>query len=119
MNIVRRFGIALSFISLTVAVQPVFAQENMPVDLTGTWRWFAHEDWHERAAGPDPGRYWGIPLNDAARMRADTYAEDWIYTSALLQCSRPDDSTAGFGPHADRKDRGSSFASGCRVSDLF
>src|SRR5438046_1164594 len=86
MNIVRRFGIALSFISLTVAVQPVFAQENMPVDLTGTWRWFAHEDWHERAAGPDPGRYWGIPLNDAARMRADAYAEDWIYTSALLQC---------------------------------
>ncbi len=86
MIVVRRFGIALGLIPLIWVVQPLYAQENMPVDLTGTWRWFAHEDWHERAAGPDPGPYWGIPLNDAARMRADTYAEDWIYTSALPQC---------------------------------
>lgn len=66
--------------------QPLFAQENMPTDLSGTWRWIAHEDWHERVMGPDPGRYWGLPLNDAARMRADTYAEDWIWTSSILQC---------------------------------
>jgi glyoxylase-like metal-dependent hydrolase (beta-lactamase superfamily II) len=73
-------------IFLVLTFRPVLAQENMPVDLSGTWRWISHEDWHERVMGPDPGRYWGIPLNDAARMRADTYAEDWIYTSSLLQC---------------------------------
>jgi glyoxylase-like metal-dependent hydrolase (beta-lactamase superfamily II) len=81
-----RVTIAAGLLFLTLASQPCLGQENMPVDLTGTWRWIAHEDWHERVMGPEPGRYWGIPLNDAARMRADTYAEDWIYTSSLLQC---------------------------------
>ena len=79
-----------------VGVQPAWAQENMPVDLTGTWRWIAHENWHERVMGPDPGRYWGIPLNDAARMRADTYAEGWVWQSSILQC-RPRSPT--YQPH--------------------
>jgi hypothetical protein len=39
MIIVRRFGIALSLLPLIWAVQPLCAQENMPVDLTGTWLW--------------------------------------------------------------------------------
>jgi cyclase len=65
---------------------PLYAQENQPVDLTGTWRWIAHEDWFERQKGADPGQYWGIPLNDAARMRADTYDEEWISASEILQC---------------------------------
>src|SRR5207249_8653835 len=34
----------------------------------------------------DPGEYWGLPLNDAARMRADTYNAQWISTSPELQC---------------------------------
>jgi cyclase len=66
--------------------RPVFAQEHSPVDLTGTWRWFSHEDVHERIPGVDLGEYWGLPLNDAARMRADTYNEEWVTTSYILQC---------------------------------
>src|ERR1051325_8334274 len=63
------------------------AQENSPVDLSGTWRWVNQEDATNRYQGVDPGgRYEGLPLNDAARMRADTYSEEWLSTSPLLQC---------------------------------
>src|SRR4029077_13925436 len=66
---------------------PSFAQENSPVDLSGTWRWVNQEDSTNRLAGLDPGgRYEGLPLNDAARMRADTYSEEWVSSSPLLQC---------------------------------
>ena len=63
-----------------------YAQERSPVDLTGTWRWVHHEDEYEHEPGADPGEYWGLPLNDAARMRADTYNEEWVSTATLLQC---------------------------------
>lgn len=70
----------------SLASRPVFAQENSPVDLTGTWRWLGHEDERDRNPGAYPGDYRGLPLNDAARMRADTYDEEWNSTSPLLQC---------------------------------
>ena len=87
MNFVNRFGVKCG-LTLMAAVPflPLFAQEHMPVDLTGTWRWVHHEDQYEHEPGADPGEYWGIPLNDAARMRADTYNETWITSSPLLQC---------------------------------
>src|SRR5437762_13299213 len=75
--------VALAFGALAVNV---FAQENSPLDLSGTWRWLHYEDLRERAPGAYPGDYMGIPLNDAARMRADTYDEEWISSSPLLQC---------------------------------
>ena len=66
---------------------PSFGQDNSPVDLSGTWRWVNQEDSTNRLSGVDPGgRYEGLPLNDAARMRADTYSEEWLSTSPLLQC---------------------------------
>ena len=57
-----------------------------PQDLTGTWRWISQEDERDRAPGAYPGDYRGLPLNDAARMRADTYDEEWNSTSPLNQC---------------------------------
>src|SRR5438105_12777759 len=78
-----RAGIVL--LALLVAI-PVFAQENSPLDLSGTWRWIHYEDLRERHPGAYPGDYLGIPLNDAARMRADTYDEEWLSSSPLLQC---------------------------------
>src|SRR5688572_5540316 len=79
------FGIwDLGFTS--VAGVPALAQENSPLDLTGTWRWIPHEDERDRNPGAYPGDYRGLPLNDAARMRADTYDEEWNSTSPLLQC---------------------------------
>ena len=69
-----------------LASRPVFAQENRPIDLTGTWRWLPQEDERDRNPGAYPGDSRGIPLNDAARMRADSYDEEWISTSPFLQC---------------------------------
>jgi glyoxylase-like metal-dependent hydrolase (beta-lactamase superfamily II) len=71
---------------LVLFSRSLFAQENSPIDLSGTWRWVEHEELDERRFGPDPGQYWGLPINDAARMRADTYSEEWVSASALLQC---------------------------------
>jgi glyoxylase-like metal-dependent hydrolase (beta-lactamase superfamily II) len=88
MNTASRAGIVL--VSLSFAAVPIFAQggkgEGAPTDLSGTWRKIGHEDVHDRGSGPDPGEYWGLPLNDAARMRADTYNEEWVSTSYILQC---------------------------------
>ena len=87
MNALNRYRIAAGLLLLAVIVaRPVFAQENSPLDLSGTWRWIHYEDLRERHPGAYPGDYLGIPLNDAARMRADTYDEEWLSSSALLQC---------------------------------
>lgn len=80
-----RIAAGLVFVAV-LASRPVFAQENWPVDLTGTWRWINQEDERDRNPGAYPGDYRGLPLNDAARMRADTYDEEWNSTSPLMQC---------------------------------
>src|SRR3989338_7635715 len=67
------------------AARPVSVQENSPIDLTGTWRWLPYEDERDRNPGAYPGDYRGLPLNDAARMRADTYDEEGNATAPLLQ----------------------------------
>ena len=80
-----RFAAVLVLL-LSAAARPVLVQENSPIDLTGTWRWLPYEDERDRTPGAYPGDYRGLPLNDAARMRADTYDEEWNATSSLLQC---------------------------------
>jgi len=42
-------------------------------DITGKWSPRYHEDSQDRIEGPDLGDYTGIPLNDAARFRADAW----------------------------------------------
>ena len=87
MKTVNRSSVAGALIFLvSCAARPALAQENSPLDLTGTWRWINHEDERDRNPGAYPGDYRGIPLNDAARMRADTYDEEVNATSLLLQC---------------------------------
>src|SRR4026207_1357804 len=84
LNRSRAAGALILLVSL--AARPALAQENSPIDLTGTWRWINHEDERDRNPGAYPGDYRGLPLNDAARMRADTYDEEVNATSLLLQC---------------------------------
>ena len=80
-------AIAGLLLYLLASVDPLSAQQNSPVDLTGTWVWVNHEDATNRFRGVDPGgRYEGLTINDAARMRGDTYSEEWVSTSPLLQC---------------------------------
>jgi hypothetical protein len=55
------------------------------VDFTGEWAPRFHEDEPERVPGPELGDYLGIPINDAARMRATTW-EASIQTLPEWQC---------------------------------
>lgn len=55
------------------------------VDLAGYWHNPMQEDNPERFGGPLSGEYIGIPLNDAARMRADSWNAS-ILTVLERQC---------------------------------
>jgi len=53
---------------------PAFSQ----VDLSGEWGQTLHEDQPERGPGPDIGDYTALPINDAARLRGDSWdANKW------------------------------------------
>ena len=62
--------------------RPAFAQ----VDFAGQWSPLFHEDFPERLPGPELGDYMGIPINEAARLRADSYDADRISIVSEYQC---------------------------------
>jgi glyoxylase-like metal-dependent hydrolase (beta-lactamase superfamily II) len=54
------------------------AKAHGAADLSGAWVQKMHEDRDERAYGPDIGDYLGLPINAAARLRAETWdAAKW------------------------------------------
>jgi hypothetical protein len=57
------------FLLAMLASVPAWAQ----IDPSGEWAPRFHEDQPERIPGPDLGDYLGLPINDAARMRGDTW----------------------------------------------
>ena len=65
---------------MTLASQPVFAQ----ADISGDWQVIEHEDTTGHAADL-PGEYLELPLNDAGRLRADSWNQS-IQTLAEHQC---------------------------------
>ena len=54
---------------VVLAAAPASAQ----MDLAGDWRALMHEDRDERIPGPELGEFFGIPINDAARWRAELW----------------------------------------------
>ena len=67
------FSLSFLFISTTLTTTVVRAQ----VDLSGVWAEKLHEDWNARG-DVFIGDYVSLPINDATRMRADTWdAEQW------------------------------------------
>jgi len=73
----------IRFLAVTLlASAPVFGQ----VDFSGNWAPLYHEDLPDRIPGPELGDYLGLPLNDAARLRADSYDADRISVVAEYQC---------------------------------
>ncbi len=60
---------AIGLFLLLIAPSPVLAQR----DLAGNWAALYHEDQPHRIPGPDLGDYTGIPLNDAGRLKADSW----------------------------------------------
>ena len=67
-NAVCKIAGSLSLLGF-IAVVPAMAQ----VDLAGEWNPRFHEDQPERIPGPEIGDYLGLPINDAARLRADSW----------------------------------------------
>ena len=62
--------IAASLLLLgALAGSPLLAQ----IDPSGEWAPRFHEDQPERIPGPDIGDYLGLPINDAARLRGDSW----------------------------------------------
>jgi hypothetical protein len=73
----------MSFVLLAalLSATPAAAQ----VDFSGEWAPRIHEDQPERVPGPDLGDYLGIPINDAARLRAQAWDAS-IMTLPEWQC---------------------------------
>ena len=82
---------AVAIASCARAVAPAFAES----DFTGKYRKLNHSDAAKRGSGPEIGDYTGLPLNDAARMRADAW-EASLFTIPEYQC-RPHT-----GPYSER-----------------
>ena len=72
-------------LAVAIAVGPAsaLAQE---IDFSGQWAPIYHEDGPERLPGPELGDYLGLPINDAARLRADSYDADRISAVSEYQC---------------------------------
>jgi hypothetical protein len=80
----RTTGIVAAALPLLIlaGAAPVAAQ----VDFTGQWAPLYHEDTIERIPGPELGDYTGLPLNEAGRLRADTWDADRISIVQEYQC---------------------------------
>jgi len=73
----RRIVLVSSLLVLASATAP--AQTPVGFNLTGMWSVMYHEDVLERTDPGSPvGDYLGIPINDEARLRADTWDADLI-----------------------------------------
>ena len=74
----RRFVVTTCLMFLVLSSVPASAQ----VLLAGNWiPYRTHEDEQDRGPGPDLGDYLGIPINNAARL----FAESWDASRLTLQ----------------------------------
>jgi glyoxylase-like metal-dependent hydrolase (beta-lactamase superfamily II) len=69
MGAVTRTAVASIVLLITLAAGQAFAQR----DLSGEWSARYHEDQEHRIPGPALGDYTGLPINDAARLKADSW----------------------------------------------
>jgi glyoxylase-like metal-dependent hydrolase (beta-lactamase superfamily II) len=61
--------VGMSLLTVSHLGRPAFAQR----DLSGEWAARYHEDQPHRIPGPELGDYTGLPLNDAGRLKADSW----------------------------------------------
>ena len=78
-SLIRRTGWLL--FATTLVSFPAYCQ----VDFSGEWAPRFYEDQPERVPGPELGDYLGIPINDAERMRGDTWSAS-LMTLPEWQC---------------------------------
>ena len=84
-RLIRNAALALGLVALSAHAQ---------VDFSGEWAPLYHEDAPERLPGPELGDYMGMPVNDAARLQADSWDADRISMLPQYQC-RPHSSDYG------------------------
>src|SRR5881296_1620244 len=73
---VAPLGVAIALAAMSVIAGPRASAQvtaNQGLDLSGEWAPRFHEDQPERIPGPEIGDYLGLPINDAARLRADSW----------------------------------------------
>ena len=70
------------------------ARASAQTNLMGYWEPIFHEDIDERIPGPEIGDYLGLPVNDASRLRADSWDAS-LLSLPEHQC-KPHPSTYGF-----------------------
>lgn len=78
----KRFVFLVLSSGLLLIHSPSFAQ----VDFTGEWAPLYHEDAPERGPGPELGDYLELPINEQARMQADSWDADRISVVQEYQC---------------------------------
>ena len=78
----NRTALPLFLLGAALVAAPLNAQ----VDFTGEWAPLYHEDGPERGPGPELADYTEMPINDAARMQADSYDADRISVVEEYQC---------------------------------
>lgn len=78
----NRTALPLLLLGAALVAAPLDAQ----VDFTGEWAPLYHEDGPERGPGPELADYTEMPINDAARMQADSYDADRISVVEEYQC---------------------------------
>ncbi len=84
MHICRRAG-AVCLLTLSAGIV-ASGTARAQADFGGEWAPLYHEDHPERLPGPELGDYMGIPITDAARLRADSYDADRISVVPEYQC---------------------------------
>src|SRR5512145_810198 len=66
---IRRACLVGLALTVLLGSRPAYAQR----DLSGEWSARYHEDQPHRIPGPELGDYTGLPLNDAGRLKADSW----------------------------------------------
>jgi len=69
----RRASRSILAVLVLLLLGPLTQRASAQLDLAGQWTVLQQEDQPERASGPEIGDYTGIPVNDADRLRADSW----------------------------------------------
>src|SRR5580693_1602935 len=83
MDHVRRTAARGFFVLLAAVLGAI--PSSAQINLSGVWNMTLFEDFPDRLAGPELGDYTGIPLNAAARARAEAWDASLI-TLPEYQC---------------------------------
>jgi hypothetical protein len=82
----NRFSAVTIGLPLLLLVTGAGSPASAQTDFSGQWAPLYHEDTIERIPGPELADYTGLPLNEAGRLRADSWDADRISVVQEYQC---------------------------------